>query len=189
MNKDKVIETAEPIKTPYSKVIYRKKPPAPVNEDGLRLTKSGKVDKRQATSKKNLEKSENYQKIQNTIEKVKQQSYEDIEESDDEDDEESDDDPEYEIENIPMRKKVIEDEIKNVVEDVKKKVSFEAEEKINKEKSATEKYLQEQEELRKKMDSELFLLKEENKKLKNNFHFNEHLNRISHMSRNVKLSF
>ena len=91
MNKDKVIETAEPIKTPYSKVIYRKKPPAPVNEDGLRLTKSGKVDKRQATSKKNLEKSENYQKIQNTIEKVKQQSYEDVEESDDEDEFENSD--------------------------------------------------------------------------------------------------
>ena len=55
--------------------------------------------------------------------------------------------------------------------------------------SATEMYIKQEEEKRKKFDEEIFKLKEENTKLKSGLVFNDHLNRISHMAKSVKLKF
>lgn len=53
----------------------------------------------------------------------------------------------------------------------------------------TEMFIKEEEEKRKKFDEEIFKLKEENTKLKSGLVFNDHLNRISHMAKSVKLKF
>lgn len=55
--------------------------------------------------------------------------------------------------------------------------------------SATDMYIKQEEEKRKKFDEEIFKLKEENTKLKSGLVFNDHLNRISHMAKSVKLKF
>lgn len=53
----------------------------------------------------------------------------------------------------------------------------------------TEMFIKDEEEKRKKFDEEIFKLKEENTKLKSGLVFNDHLNRISHMAKSVKLKF
>ena len=50
-------------------------------------------------------------------------------------------------------------------------------------------FIQEEVAKRKKMDDEMFHLKQENQKLKDNFHFNKHLQRIDMMARQTKISF
>jgi len=53
----------------------------------------------------------------------------------------------------------------------------------------TEKYIKEQADDRLKFDNEIFKLKKENSDLKTGLQFNDHLNRISHLAKSVKLKF
>ena len=55
--------------------------------------------------------------------------------------------------------------------------------------SQTEKYIKEQADERLKFDNEIFKLKKENSDLKTGLQFNDHLNRISHLAKSVKLKF
>jgi hypothetical protein len=55
--------------------------------------------------------------------------------------------------------------------------------------SQTEKYIKEQADDRLKFDNEIFKLKKENSDLKTGLQFNDHLNRISHLAKSVKLKF
>ena len=61
---------------------------------------------------------------------------------------------------------------------------------IKAEKTKTEQYLAEQERVREKdLKEQLKKFEEENKKLKESFNYNSHLNRISTMASSVKLKF
>lgn len=135
------------------------------NELGQRLTKKGEVDKRPITSKKNLEKSSRYKEIiaKKNEDKINKPVLTPYPESD------SDEELEFEIETIiqpasmPPPPPILQAQpIPFIQEEIAK---------------------------RKKMDDEMFQLKQENQKLKDNFHFNKHLQRIDMMSRNVKISF
>jgi len=55
--------------------------------------------------------------------------------------------------------------------------------------SRTELYIKQEEEKRRKYDEELFKLKEENNKLKTGLVYNDHWNRLHHLSKSVKLKF
>jgi len=55
--------------------------------------------------------------------------------------------------------------------------------------TGTELYIKAEEDKRHKYDEEIFKLKEENNKLKTGLKYNEHLNRISHLAKSVKIRF
>jgi hypothetical protein len=134
-----------------------------VNENGELLTKRGQIDKR-ALNKAVGEVSK--KRWQQVAEKNKNPNVKVVAtvESD------SDSEPEFEIETIQPPVPPV-----PVPEPPKP--------------SSTELFIKHEEEKRKKFDEEIFKLKEENTKLKSGLHFNDHLNRISHMSKSVKLKF
>jgi hypothetical protein len=133
------------------------------NELGQRLTKKGEIDKRPETSKKNLEKSSRYKEIlaKKAEDKLNKPVLTPYAESSD-----SDEELEFEIETIIQPASMPPPPILQPIP-----------------------FIQEEIAKRKKMDDEMFQLKQENQKLKDNFHFNKHLQRIDMMSRNVKISF
>jgi len=133
------------------------------NEQGQRLTKKGTVDKRAETGLINLQKSRVYQRILEN-KKLKEQTNGKVAVlTPIVDDDTSDDDVEFTIEEDPD---------------------------IKAEKTRTELYLAEQERLREKeLKEQLKKYEEENKKLKDSFNYNSHLNKISTMASNVKLKF
>lgn len=134
-----------------------------VNENGELLTKRGQIDKR-ALNKAVGEVSK--KRWQQVAEKNKNTNVKVVAtvESD------SDSEPEFEIETIqpPVPPVPVSEPPKP---------------------SSTELFIKQEEEKRKKFDEEIFKLKEENSKLKSGLHFNDHLNRISHMAKSVKLKF
>lgn len=133
------------------------------NEAGQRLTKKGTVDKRAEVSMKNLQKSRVYQQILEN-KKLKEETKGKVAVlTPVVDDDTSDDDIEFEIKEDPD---------------------------IKAEKTRTELYLKQQEDLREQeLKVQLKKYEEENKKLKDSFNYNSHLNRISTMATNVKLKF
>lgn len=133
-----------------------------VDENGILLTKRGKVDRRQAnvTWKEVAERNKTTKKVVATV------------------DSDSDSEPDFEIELIePVKpvEPVKPIEVVKPVEPVKP--------------SQTELYLKSEEDKRKKFDEELTKLRNENNDLKSGLHYNNHLNRISHMAKSVKLKF
>ena len=134
-----------------------------VNENGELLTKRGQIDKR-ALNKAVGEVSK--KRWQQVAEKNKNTNVKVVAtvESD------SDSEPEFEIETIQPPVPPV-----PVPEPPKP--------------SSTELFIKHEEEKRKKFDEEIFKLKEENSKLKSGLHFNDHLNRISHLAKSVKLKF
>jgi hypothetical protein len=151
--------------------IRREKPPkvgrpkkdVPRNSDGQRLTKKGTVDKRAEASLKNLQKSRVYQQILEN-KKLKEETKGKIAVySPIVDDDTSDDDIEFVIEE---------------------------DQDIKAEKTRTQQYLEQQERIREQeLKEQLKKYEEENKKLKDSFNYNSHLNKISHMATSVKLKF
>lgn len=152
--------------------IKREKPPAKAgrpkkevlrNEAGQRLTKKGTVDKRAEASMKNLQKSRVYQQILEN-KKLKEETKGKVAVlSPIVDDDTSDDDIEFVIEEDPD---------------------------IKAERTQTKLYLEKQEQIREQeLKEQLKKFEEENKKLKESFNYNSHLNRISTMATNVKLKF
>lgn len=152
--------------------IRREKPPSKAgrpkkevlrNEAGQRLTKKGTVDKRAEASMKNLQKSRVYQQILEN-KKLKEETKGKVAVlSPIVDDDTSDDDIEFVIEEDPD---------------------------IKAERTQTKLYLEKQEQIREQeLKEQLKKFEEENKKLKESFNYNSHLNRISTMATNVKLKF
>jgi len=151
--------------------IVREKPPRkgrPVKEvlrnaAGQRLTKKGTVDKRAEVGLINLQKSRVYQQILEN-KKLKEQTRGKVAVlSPVVDDDTSDDDIEFKIEEDPD---------------------------IKEERTQTKLYLEKQEQIREQeLKEQLKKYEEENKKLKDSFNYNSHLNRISHMSTKTKLKF
>lgn len=152
--------------------IKREKPPTKAgrpkkevsrNEAGQRLTKKGTVDKRAEASMKNLQKSRVYQQILEN-KKLKEETKGKVAVfSPIVDDDTSDDDVEFVIEEDPD---------------------------IKAERTQTKLYLEKQDQIREhELKDQLKKFEEENKKLKESFNYNSHLNRMSTMSTNVKLKF
>lgn len=161
------------------------------NEEGHRLNKNGSVDQRSVKALENLKKSSVYQNIMKAKEGIAEAKKQEVKADDIESEEESDDEPEYEIQEIVKPKPV--EEVKEVPE--VQKVSFVQEKNDIEER--TKKWLEEhreatkkeKEEMKRQADEEIRLLKEENKKLKGLGAYNDHLSRISHLSRNVSIKF
>jgi len=132
------------------------------NELGQRLTKKGLIDKRPEQSKKNLEKSSRYKEIiaKKNEDKLNKPVLTPYAESSD-----SDEELEFEIETIIQPASMPPLQVQPIP------------------------FIQEEVAKRKKMDDEMFHLKQENQKLKDNFHFNKHLQRIDMMARQTKISF
>jgi len=132
------------------------------NELGQRLTKKGLIDKRPEQSKKNLEKSSRYKEIiaKKNEDKLNKPVLTPYAESSD-----SDEELEFEIETIIQPASMPPPQVQPIP------------------------FIQEEVAKRKKMDDEMFHLKQENQKLKDNFHFNKHLQRIDMMARQTKISF
>lgn len=133
------------------------------NEKGEKLTKKGTVDRRGETGLKNLQKSRVYQQILEN-KKLKEETQGKVAVySPIVDDDTSDDDIEFVIEEDPD---------------------------IKAEKTRTQMYLEKQEQIREQeLREQLKKFEDENKKLKESFNYNSHLNKISHMASNVKLKF
>jgi len=152
--------------------IVREKPPKKAgrpkkevvrNEKGERLTKKGTVDKRAEQGLVNLQKSKVYQKILEN-KKLKEETKGKVAIlSPIVDDDTSDDDIEFVIEEDPDMKQ---------------------------ERTQTKLYLEKQEQIRQQeLKDQLKKFEDENKKLKESFNYNSHLNRISTMATSVKLKF
>lgn len=144
------------------KPVYLNKKGQKVDENGTLLTKRGQIDRRQTgiTWKEVAERNKTTKKVVATV------------------DSDSDSEPDFEIELIEPVKPV--EPIKPIevvkpVEPVKP--------------SQTELFLKSEEDKRKKFDEELTKLRNENNDLKSGLHYNNHLNRISHMAKSVKLKF
>ena len=133
------------------------------NEKGEKLTKKGTVDRRGEQGLKNLEKSSVYKRILEN-KKLKEESKGKVAVySPVVDDDTSEDDIEFVIEEDPD---------------------------IKAEKSRTQIYLEKQEQIREsELKEQVKKFEEENKKLKESFNYNSHLNRISHMATSTKLKF
>lgn len=133
------------------------------NEKGEKLTKKGTVDRRGEQGMKNLQKSRVYQQILEN-KKLKEETKGKIAVySPIVDDDTSEDDIEFVIEEDPD---------------------------IKEERTQTKLYLEKQEQIREQeLKEQLKKFEEENKKLKESFNYNSHLNRISTMATNVKLKF
>lgn len=152
--------------------IVREKPPKKAgrpkkevvrNEKGERLTKKGTVDKRAEQGLVNLQKSKVYQKILENKKLKETTKGKVVTLSPIVDDDTSEDDIEFTIEEDPD---------------------------IKQERTQTKLYLEKQEQIREQeLKEQLKKFEEENKKLKDSFNYNSHLNRISTMATSVKLKF
>jgi hypothetical protein len=133
------------------------------NSEGQRLTKKGTVDKRAEASMKNLQKSRVYQQILEN-KKLKEETKGKIA-----------------VYSPIVDDDTSEDDIEFVIEEDKD---------IKAEKTRTQQYLEQQERIREQeLKEQLKKYEEENKKLKDSFNYNSHLNKISHMATSVKLKF
>lgn len=135
-----------------------------VNEGGELLTKRGLIDKRSLNKTIGETNKKHWQEVaeRNANTNVKMTTTVDSD---------SDSEPEFEIELDKTKvNEILPISVPKII-------------------TQTEQFLLEQENKRKEYDDEIFKLKDENVKLKSGLQFNEHLNRISHMAKNVKLKF
>jgi hypothetical protein len=152
------------------------------DENGNLLTKTGAIDKRPETAKKNLVNSKVYKRLLENQQIPKKPVVSSIPKPVVED---SDSDTEFELEEEKPTKEV---EIKPIAQPepeptivVKRKIS------------STELYLREQEAKREKELQEQMAkmkqMEEENNKLKNRFVFNDYLNKMTHLSTTMKIKY
>lgn len=169
------------------------------NEQGQRLTKNGTVDRRGEQGIKNLEKSGLYQNIMKAKQAVAEAKSKGVEQIDEEAESEGDSEPEeYEIASISDQKKMV-DDISSKVAEVEEKLNHKLkfQEEKNDIEERTKKWLEEHQEATRKekaemkrlAEEEIKQLREENKKLKGLGAYNDHLSRMSHLSRNVSIKF
>lgn len=136
------------------------------NELGQRLTRKGTIDRRGEQGLKNLQKSTVFQAIQKSKEaKAKASKVLELEPDSESSDEEAD---EYHVEEIVVKKKA-EPQVVEVEKIVEKVVEVE------------------KPDLESKKIAEK--LKEENAKIKNQFTFHDHLNKINDLSRKMRINF
>jgi hypothetical protein len=152
------------------------------DENGNLLTKTGSIDKRPETAKKNLVNSKVYKRLLENQQIPKKPVVSSIPKPVVED---SDSDTEFELEEVKPTK-VVEVEPIALPEPeptitVKRKVS------------STELYLREQEQKRERELQEQIAkmkqMEEENNKLKNRFVFNDYLNKMTHLSTTMKIKY
>jgi hypothetical protein len=163
------------------------------SEKPVKLTKSGKPDKRSITSKANAAKandvlkkalSANAEKVKEALSKAKntQDTIDEVDETDDETD--------FEILQVSKPIPLPTPEIKRIETETPPVVVANIENDwITQKKQIEEERKAEREELKKQAEEQVKLLREENKRLKNLGDYNSHLSRISHLSRNVNLMF
>lgn len=148
------------------------------DEHGNLLTKSGAIDKRPETAKKNLVNSKVYKQLLENQQIPKKPNVTVIKKPVVED---SDSESEFELEDEKPTKivDIVPPEEPTLV--VKRKVS------------STEMYLREQEAKREKELQEQMAkmkhMEEENSKLKNRFVFNDYLNKMTHLSTTMKIKY
>jgi hypothetical protein len=163
------------------------------SEKPVKLTKSGKPDKRSITSKENVKHanavlktalSANAEKVKQALSKAKS-TPDKIDEGD-----ESDDETDFEILQVSKPIPLPIPEIKRIETETPTVVVANIENDwVTQKKQIDEERKAEREALKKEAEEQVRLLKEENKRLKSLGDYNNHLTRISHMSRNVNLMF
>lgn len=167
------LDTNAVIKKESKKIVVKKRRARPslMDENGNKLKQDGTIDKRAETGMRNLQKSRVYQKIlenkklKDTVAKVAVLTpYADT----------SDSETEFDIENNEIKLEIEPDGIPVPAPS----------------RAGTEDFIRKQEAEREKMLSDqLKAIELENKKLKDSFHYNSHLNRMQVLSTNVKLKF
>jgi hypothetical protein len=178
--KNKIIPENEiNIKTELKEdVIIKKEAPRPIrikrstrstlmDADGNKLKKDGTIDRRGEAGKENLKKSRVYQQIleNKRLKEFKAPVLTPYPES-------SDSEAEFETKNIKLELEPDEQPEKPVVS------------------KGTDDFIKKQEAEREMMlNDQIKAMEMENKKLKDSFHYNTHLNRIQSLSTNVKLKF
>lgn len=152
------------------------------DDNGNLLTKSGAIDKRPETAKKNLVNSKVYKRLLENQQIPKKQVVMSIPKPVVED---SDSESEFELE---------EEKPTKIIE-IKQSLPAEPEPTIivKRKVSSTEMYLLDQEakrekELQEQMEK-MKAIEEENNKLKNRFVFNDYLNRMTHLSTTMKIKY
>jgi hypothetical protein len=148
--------------------VYLNKKGQTVNSNGELLTKRGKLDKRAENKSGGDIFTKRWKEIAE-MNKTKNKVVATVESD-------SDSEPDFEIELIEPVKPV---EHVKLVEPVIVPIQP----------SQTELFLKKEEDKRIKFDEELSKLRSENANLKSGLHFNDHLNRISHMAKSVKMKF
>jgi hypothetical protein len=169
IEKELIMDAVSQKKPKKPKPIRRHTRPSLMDEQGNKLKKDGTIDKRSETGMKNLQKSRVYQQILEN-KKLKEQNgkvavltpYVDS----------SDSEAEFETKDIKLE---LEPEPAPTAAPVSK---------------GTDDFIKKQEAEREKMlADQLKAMELENKKLKDSFHYNAHLNRIQTLATNVKLKF
>lgn len=168
IEKELIADAVSQKKTKKPKPIKRHARPSLMDEQGNKLKKDGTIDKRGETGIKNLQKSRVYQQILEN-KKLKESGkvavltpYVDSSESENE----------FETENIKLE---LEPEPVSAPAPVSK---------------GTDDFIRKQEAEREKMLADHIKAMElENKKLKDSFHYNSHLNRMQSLATNVKIKF
>ena len=167
IEKELIMDAVSQKKPKKPKPIRRHARPSLMDEQGNKLKKDGTIDKRGETGMNNLKKSRVYQQILEN-KKLKEQNgkvavltpYVDS----------SDSEAEFETKDI--------------------KLELEPEPTPPPVSKGTEDFIRKQEAEREKMlADQLKAMELENKKLKDSFHYNAHLNRIQTLATNVKLKF
>jgi hypothetical protein len=150
------------------------------DENGNLLTKTGAIDKRPETAKKNLVNSKVYKRLLENQQIPKKPIVSTIPKPVVED---SDSDTEFELEDVKPTKIV----------DIKPEPEPEPTIEVKRKVSSTELYLREQEAKREKELQEQMAkmkqMEEENNKLKNRFVFNDYLNKMTHLSTTMKIKY
>lgn len=150
------------------------------DENGNLLTKTGAIDKRPETAKKNLVNSKVYKRLLENQQIPKKPVVSTIPKPVVED---SDSDTEFELEDVKPTKIV----------DIKPEPEPEPTIEVKRKVSSTELYLREQEAKREKELQEQMAkmkqMEEENNKLKNRFVFNDYLNKMTHLSTTMKIKY
>jgi len=151
------------------------------DENGNLLTKSGAIDKRPETAKKNLVNSKVYKRLLENQQIPKKPVVPSIPKPIVED--ETDSDTDFELEEVKPTKVI----------DPKPEPEPEPTIVVKRKVTSTEMYLREQEakrerELQEQM-AKMKQMEEENNKLKNRFVFNDHLNRLTHLSTTMKIKY
>lgn len=174
IEKELIADAVSQNKPKKTKPIKRHARPTLMDEQGNKLKKDGTIDKRAETGLNNLKKSRVYQQILEN-KKLKEQNgkvailtpYP----------ESSDSEAEFEIKDIKLEFEP--DGIVDTKQPASGGVSKGTEDFIRKQEAEREKMLADQ----------LKAMELENKKLKDSFHYNTHLNRMQSLATNVKLKF
>lgn len=171
------IDEIQPVKQVIPKNALPKAEPKPKPPINVKLTKKGEIDRRVQRG------IENITKVREALDRAKKLKMEQKELDDDDSDDDEEEEFEYEIQPIKPVEDKVEPELSPVQEKVEPEVSP-VKEKVDPE-PIIEPYVQEITLTKKELEK----LRLENEKLKSQYTFNEHMNRISSMARSMKIKF